>query len=395
MSQKPWSTAAAGSAEMPREEVNTPAASDMGVRAAFGGFLAAGFLLGILMRNGVSVWITKWAIEKDGGCTTAACVRNQGAYRISFTLFVFFLFHYLVSHKYNLCCTARERVALNKPHIIIRTIVLVALLLVSFAIPNSFFSGYAWFALAISVIYLVAQLLVLIEACYRWNDSWGSKAQDSKRYLYGLLLVTGAAYIIALVLISFFFKWFGDNSSCSTGQGILSVTIIAAFVYSILSVAVEHGSLLPSAIVFLYTVWTSYSALTSGIPSGPCNPGNSSSTAQLVIATIVSCGSLVYAATNAGQSRDAFTLSSSRSNDEAEEAASTFSFFHLMMALGSGYLAMLLTSWSITNAQGSNSEATDSGEAAMWAKIGSELLCICLYTWTLVAPTLCRNRSFD
>ena len=395
MSNTPWSRAAAGSADAPQTGApSAPAASDLSVRAAFGGFLAVGYVLGILLRNDVSVYVTKWAVEKDGQCGDPSCIRDQGAYRISFALFVFFGLHYLASHRFNLCCSAGQRVAFNRPHAIIRGIILIALLLIAFAMPNSFFTGYAWLCLVVSVFYLIAQLIVLIDASYKWNDSWGEKGQEQKSFFYGLLVVTGACYIAALVILGYEFKWYGNDSSCSTGQGMLSVTIISAALYTVLSIAVEHGSLLPSSIVFLYTVWTCYSALSSGIPAGRCNGVETSSTTQLIIGTIVSCGSLVYAATNAGASRDAFTLSNDQGDDAEQEAADNFSFFHLMMTLGSGYLAMLLTSWRITDAQGSNTQGTDSGEAAMWAKFGSELLCILLYTWTLIAPTVCKSR-FD
>jgi hypothetical protein len=30
----------------------------------------------------------------------------------------------------------------------------------------------------------------------------------------------------------------------------------------------------------------------------------------------------------------------------------------------------------------------------MWAKLGSEIMCIALYLWTLAAPYVCTNRDF-
>ena len=74
MSNTPWSSAAAGSADAPLGgTAATPTASDLGVRAAFGAFLAAGYVLGIIMRNDVSVYVTKWAIEKDGQWARKCC----------------------------------------------------------------------------------------------------------------------------------------------------------------------------------------------------------------------------------------------------------------------------------------------------------------------------------
>jgi len=78
--------------------------------------------------------------------------------------------------------------------------------------------------------------------------------------------------------------------------------------------------------------------------------------------------------------------------EEAE--ASSFSFFHVIMMMGSCYLAMLLTNWTIV---GSDSMATidpNSDNAPMWAKLTSMFVCILLYVWTLVAPMIFRDRDF-
>jgi len=34
-------------------------------------------------------------------------------------------------------------------------------------------------------------------------------------------------------------------------------------------------------------------------------------------------------------------------------------------------------------------------EPAMWVKIASSWTCIIIYTWTIIAPMVLRNREFD
>lgn len=63
------------------------------------------------------------------------------------------------------------------------------------------------------------------------------------------------------------------------------------------------------------------------------------------------------------------------------------------MMLGSAYLAMLLTDWTILGSS-HMAELQGGSTAPMWAKFSSELLCILLYAWTLLAPVLCRDREF-
>merc|ERR1712195_208888 len=86
-------------------------------------------------------------------------------------------------------------------------------------------------------------------------------------------------------------------------------------------------------------------------------------------------------------------------------------FFHVIMAAGSLYMAMLLTDWgtgSVTNVfPNSTSTTTPSGSGTanyvsnstgatqMWVKIASQWFAIGLYTWTLVAKRCLPDRDFD
>jgi len=368
-------------------------ASDLKVRLCYGLFLVVGFILGVICQYGVADWVLKWAINHDNDCSSDACVGTQAAYRISFALFLFFFGHYLMSHSCNCCLSASQRVSFNRPGMfLVRIIVLAILFVVAFFIPNTFFTYFAWFALVVSCFYLVGQLVLLLHFAYGWGEDWRNREEN--KFTYGLLFATVVLYVGGLVFIAYLFKWFGNDASCSTGQGILVVTLLGAVLYTVLCLVVPHGSLLPSGVVFLYSVWLAYSGLSSGIAPGTCNTVDSTSTTQMIVGAVVSALSLAVAATNAGTSRDALTMDAD--DGEATEeavAANGFQFFHLMMMMGSCYLAMLLSSWAITGSSGIVT-STNSGTASMWVKLGSELLCLILYVWTLVAPKLFPDRDF-
>lgn len=86
-------------------------------------------------------------------------------------------------------------------------------------------------------------------------------------------------------------------------------------------------------------------------------------------------------------------------------------FFHVIMAAGSLYMAMLLTDWgtgsatnvfpnstSTTTPSGSgtaNYVSNSTGKTQMWVKITSQWFAIGLYTWTLVAKRCLPDRDFD
>ena len=87
-------------------------------------------------------------------------------------------------------------------------------------------------------------------------------------------------------------------------------------------------------------------------------------------------------------------------------------FFHIVMAAGALYMAMLLTNWgtgslpSVVNGTGTGSLApsgsgtavyvsNSTGKAQMWVKIASQWVAIALYSWTVVAPRCFPDRDFN
>jgi len=357
------------------------------VRITYGAVLVGGFLLCLLQKWDLFHWITRWEIQK--GCATQDCITVQGIFRVSFALWLFFFIHWLVTSPWNLCLEPQARINFNRGGFICKLLSLIPLIIIAFVIPNDFFVFYAWCALVLSVIFLVGQLIILLEFSYSWSDDWASR--EEQKYTTGLLVSTVVLTITALVFIGLGYHWFGGAKECGLQQGIISITLLAGLIYFPLSIFVSHGSVLPSAVVLAYTTYTMFSALQE-LPGGICNKIGNNGTEALVVGTVFSCAALVYATVNAATSRSAFQTEEKEETVEEAEAAS-FSFFHVQMMLGSAYLAMLLTDWTILGSS-HMAELQGGSTAPMWAKFSSELLCILLYAWTLLAPVLCRDREF-
>lgn len=79
-------------------------------------------------------------------------------------------------------------------------------------------------------------------------------------------------------------------------------------------------------------------------------------------------------------------------DNEDEEVAYSWSFFHVMFAFASLYVMMTLTSWNQPNA--SVAETLDNS-GSMWVKMISSWLCSGLYIWTMVAPIILPDRDFS
>lgn len=81
-----------------------------------------------------------------------------------------------------------------------------------------------------------------------------------------------------------------------------------------------------------------------------------------------------------------------RAVDEFEPVSYSYGFFHLVFALASMYIAMLLTGW------GSGSEERNLLDVG-WASVYMKLVTLwgtgLLYVWVLVAPTVCGDRQFE
>jgi hypothetical protein len=67
--------------------------------------------------------------------------------------------------------------------------------------------------------------------------------------------------------------------------------------------------------------------------------------------------------------------------------------FHVIFALASMYMAMLLTDWELS---GNSADMWHIGKGwtSMWVKMGSKWFCEALYAWTVLAPAILRNRDF-
>lgn len=372
-------------------------AGSIRTRCMYGLFLLLGFGLCLLFRVHVMEFITKWQIIHDTDCTSTECIANQSAYRISFALWIFFFIHMLLSSNCNLCMKPSQKINFNKGGFLFRVIALIPLLILAFVIPNAFFVFYAWFSVVLSVLFLLAQLIILLDFSYNWSESWAS--QEETRYQIGLFVCAGLLYVGGLTFIGLLYHWYGYESSCKTGQGMISVTLIAMILYTFLSIVTAHGSIIPSGTVFVYTVWSTYSALASGFQNQTeCNKLAATDTTQLVIA-IIFCGiSLAYTCINAANSRSSFQLSSGDDEepvDAESQEASNFTFFHGIMMLGACYMAMLVTGWDISGSNGTGMAGVDGGATPMWVKFGTEIVCILLYIWTLIAPKVCGDREFD
>lgn len=297
-------------------------------------------------------------------------------------------------------------------------------------------------------------MLILLDCTQAWNDAWVEQEDDRYLYGL-LALSVGAYVACAgiIVFLFYWFNPSSVEGGCSLNVVLIVLSILLVTLFSALSLSphVQSGSLFPSAVISVYCMYLAYSALQSEPHDYQCNALGGKLTAAS--GTTLAAGMLLmlltttYAAFRAGSNTRTFRIYSSdddverplmdnpagarklpedddegqpltsagldgqtmtregraaesandgrarsvRALDEFSPVTYNYSFFHLIFALASMYIGMLMTGWG-TGAE--EKDLMDVGWASVFVKIGAQWLTGALYVWTLVAPMLFPDRDF-
>eukprot|EP00756_Hemistasia_phaeocysticola_P055105 Hpha_TRINITY_DN3101_c0_g1::TRINITY_DN3101_c0_g1_i1::g.96757::m.96757 len=392
-------------------------------RIGYAMFLLLTFAIGLILRSGeVANMFKLFPVLKDTCNGETNCLGVTAVYRVSFSLFLFYLGHMIFS----LCISpsigcvppsgggTSEKIPLGF-RIGIKVIVFLLFLIIPFFIPQDFFKGYAWVALVCGVVFLLMQSIILLDFAYGWNEAWAGRAadrMDESRGAFALIFIAFfIVFAIAITLTGLMYKWFVSPDSCTGGDYsrqcfLVTFNLLTGVLHTLaagyLSVkGYTQTSILPSAVVFLYCSWQIFSAIMawSG-DSHTCNSIQVQSgklTVTSVLSTIIAAIALAYAAINAGSSRSAFALSQESANAHEQREGVSDTFFFFCMLTGAGYLAMVLTGWDVegTANHGDNDFSVDGGKTSMWVKVCTSWFTLILYVWSIAAPVCCPDRFRD
>mmetsp|Transcript_14820 Transcript_14820/g.41700 ORF Transcript_14820/g.41700 Transcript_14820/m.41700 type:complete len:432 (-) Transcript_14820:29-1324(-) len=294
-----------------------------------------------------------------------------------------------------------------------------------FLLPNGVAEGYAWVARVGAGVFLVVQMLILLDFTHALNDTMVDS--EDERALYVLLAATVGSYLASLGAVIAMFFWFKPHGAgpCSLNVFLIVASLILVTAFSVISIhpAAKHGSLFPSAVIGLYCVYLTYSALASEPHDYVCNGIGERLTAAsgsaLAFTMVGTLAAVVWSALRAGSNTALFTTSSStpspserplletggasasdegdaeeageKAMDEFEPISYNYSFFHFIFMLASMYIGMLMTGWGVGAEE---KDLIDVGWASVWVKMGAQWLIGLVYIWTLVAPAIFPDRDF-
>ncbi|KAG6575017.1 Serine incorporator 3 [Cucurbita argyrosperma subsp. argyrosperma] len=297
-----------------------------------------------------------------------------------------------------------------------KMVIWILLVVLMFFLPNVVFSIYGVLSIFGAGLFLLVQVILLLDFTHSWNDSWVEK--DERKWYIALLVVSIGCYLAAFAIPGLLFIWFNPSGhDCGLNVFFLVMTMILAFVFAVIALhPAVNGSLLPASVISVYCAYVCYTGLSSEPRDYVCNGLHTKSKAvsvgTLVLGMLTTVLSVIYSALRAGSSTTFLSPPSSpraggskplleaedledgknkKTEGEGQPVSYSYTFFHLIFALASMYSAMLLSGWTSLN---ESSDLIDVGWTSVWVRIGTEWVTAALYIWSLIAPLLLPDREF-
>lgn len=316
----------------------------------------------------------------------------------------------------------------------LKYLIVIAFGIGAFYIPedSTFATTWLYFGMVGGFLFIIIQLILIVDFAHTWAERWVSRYEETEsKWWYAALLGASALnYILSWTGIILLYVFYTSPGDCGLQKFFISFIQILAFGVSAVSILPSvqerqpRSGLLQSSVVTLYTVYLTWSALSSS-SDGQCNPGllgiigetkdsKVGFDQQAIIGLVIWMCCILYSSVRSASSSSKITMSehvlvkdggergsltedSGRGgqkvwDNEDDGVAYSWSFFHLTFCLSTLYIMMTLTNWYKPN---SSLQTFNSNDASMWVKVISSWMCMGLYLWTLVAPVILRDREFN
>jgi hypothetical protein len=298
----------------------------------------------ILLINSILSWImlTPWAIKKLEHLTldymTFDCGESGQCYgyfavqRINFALAVFHFF--LAFLLLGVRSTKDGRSALQNGFWGPKIIVWLALVVISFLIPEGFFLVWGnYFAFVGAMLFVLLGLILLVDLAHTWAEMCLAhiEQEDSSRLWRGLLIgstlgMYGASIAMTIVMYIYF-----AASGCSMNISAITLNLLLFIIISFISVqpAIQESNpragLAQAAMVTVYCTYLTLSAVAMEPDDKHCNPlirARGARTTTIVLGAIVTMLTIAYTTTRAAT--QGFAMGTNRSNAYAQLAADDY-----------------------------------------------------------------------
>lgn len=354
------------------------------------------------------------------------CLGVSSVYRMSLALAIM---HFFIL----LACFTRSEFAkgVNEGCWMLKILIVFALWILFFFVPNSFIEGYSDFAKFIGGLFLLFQIIMIVDLCYMLGEKWKNNYEEGQRIYGGLLIFfTSIAYIGNLIFNIFMFIWFAPESSCGLNIFLIVFNIILILILIILTISgiAKNGSLLTSGIYSGYISYLLWSGL-AGNPDKQCNNlffSESVMITGIVMGFLLMIVSLSYMTFNTSKNSSRkiymgrnFDLNSNILQDDGkkdeesvphheliennmEEGENSlknyknnmYIAFHIIMVICSIYVSMMLTNWGSPKINDTSMNKFLPSLTSYWIQIIASWVAILVYIWTILAQKIFSDREF-
>lgn len=214
--------------------------------------------------------------------TTVDCTNAVGylaVYRVCFALLIFFLT--MAAMMVGVRSSRDTRAPIQNGFWGLKFLIIIGIAVGAFFIQaGSFGTWMMWIGMVGGFSFILIQLVLIIDFAHNWADIWVGNYEEtqSKGWFVALMAATAVQYVLSLIGIILLYTYYTQSDDCALNKFFISFNMILCFAVSILSItpriqeAQPRSGLLQSAIVTLYTIYLTWSAVANN-PDGNCNPG--------------------------------------------------------------------------------------------------------------------------
>ncbi|CAH2059651.1 unnamed protein product [Thlaspi arvense] len=321
------------------------------------------------------------------------CFHTFGVLRVSLGCFIFFLIMFLLT--WNTMKLQQAQNSWHSDHWFFKFLLLVLAMVSSFFIPELYIQLYGETARVGAGIFLILQLVSIIEFSTWWNNYWMPHDQTKQSCFFGLAMMI-VFYIGSVCGVAVMYFFYAASTSCVLNLFFISSTFILIISIMVMTLYTKVNRVIPSSSIMVsYIVYLCWSAIRSEPPNTKCNAHtqNGHTVWITILSFLIAIGAIVMATFSTGIDSESFGF---REEDEAKEEDDipySYGFFHLVFSLGAMYFAMLFISWDL--AHSTREWSIDVGWTSTWVKIVNEWFAAAIYLWKLISPPVRQPRVHE
>ncbi|XVF65027.1 hypothetical protein PTKIN_Ptkin09bG0213800 [Pterospermum kingtungense] len=324
--------------------------------------------------------------KKACGISGHHCFHTLGVLRVSLGCFIFFFLMFLTTFS-----TRKLYEACSKWHLGwwgLKFILLLVSMVAPFFLPSDFIQIYGEVARIGAGIFLLLQLISIIEFIRWWNKYW-APAEQSKQSCSVALVTSIVFYVASIGGIVSMYYFYAPRPACSLN--VFFITWTAILLIAMMSMSLHskvNRGLLSSGIMASYVVFLCWSAIRSEPADEKCNaqkPKDGHVDWTSILGFLIAIGAIVMATFSTGIDSKSFQFR----KDEVkldDDIRYNYGFFHMVFSLGAMYFAMLFISWNLEDS--ASKWRIDVGWTSTWVKIINEWVAASIYMWKLIAPAV-------